>query len=131
MNKWPLKQLDVSNAFLHGNVEEDLYMSQPQGYIDSTHPQYVCKLNRSLYGLKQAPRASFSRLTQCLHSLKFVSSKADNSLFILKQTNHFVFLLVYVDDIVVTGSCPKLIQSIIQALQSIFQYETWVLFIIF
>ena len=95
-------------------------MAQPQGYVDSTHPQYVCKLNRSLYGLKQAPRAWFERLANYLHQLKFVSSKEDNSLFMLTQGPNCVFLLVYVDDIVLTGSCSHLVNHIIQALQQEF-----------
>lgn len=54
---WFLNQLDVSNAFLHDFLKEDVFMEQPTGFLDSTTPHYVCKLNRSLYGLKQAPQA--------------------------------------------------------------------------
>ena len=55
--KWSLRQLDVSNTFLHGYLKKDVYMQQPPSYVDSLHPSYVCKLHKSLYGLKQAPRA--------------------------------------------------------------------------
>ena len=52
---WPLKQLDVSNAFLHGYLKEEFYMQQPLGYVDATQPSYVCKLHKSLYDLKRLP----------------------------------------------------------------------------
>jgi hypothetical protein len=57
---WSLRQIDIQNAFLHGHLQEDVYMKQPPGFVDSTHPTYICKLDKSLYGLKRAPRAWFS-----------------------------------------------------------------------
>ena len=79
--QWSIRQLDVQNAFLHGVLEEDVYMKQPPGFVDPTLPHYVCKLDKSLYGLKQAPRTWFSRLSAKLRDLGFHGSKADTSLF--------------------------------------------------
>lgn len=81
-NGWKLKQLDVKNAFLHDFLEEEVYMSQPQGFVDVDHPDYVCKLQRSLYGLKQALRAWNERFIKFLLSLGFKSSYADSSFFL-------------------------------------------------
>jgi len=78
---WPFKKLDVSNAFLHGVLTETVFMDQPQGFVNSSFPDYVCKLDKSLYGLKQAPRAWFQRLSEALLERGFVGSKVDTSLF--------------------------------------------------
>lgn len=64
--RWCLRQLDIQNTFLHGMLQEDVYMQQPRGYEDPIFPQHICKLDKSLYGLKQAPRAWFSRLSSKL-----------------------------------------------------------------
>ncbi|KAJ0514307.1 putative RNA-directed DNA polymerase [Helianthus annuus] len=102
-NSWPLYQLDVNNAFLYGEMSEDVYMDIPEGYVEIGSNK-VCKLVKSLYGLKQAPRKWNEKLTSTLIEMGFEQSKNDYSLFIKSKNNVFVSLLVYVDDIVVTGN---------------------------
>jgi histone deacetylase 1/2 len=101
---WSLRQLDVQNAFLHGLLEEDVYMHQPPGFEDPNRPNYVCRLDKALYGLKQAPRAWYSRLSEWLIQLGFKASKADTSLFFFSKGGITMFVLVYVDDIIVASS---------------------------
>ena len=81
---WPIHQLDVKNAFLHGTLTETVYCIQPTGFVDSSRPDFVCRLNKSLYGLKQAPRAWHHRFASHLISLGFVEAKSDTSLFIYR-----------------------------------------------
>jgi histone deacetylase 1/2 len=117
---WSLRQLDVQNAFLHGFLEEEVYMQQPPGYVDKVHPTYVCKLDKALYGLKQAPRAWYARLCQRLQALGFVASKADTSLFFYNRGGVIIFVLVYVDDIVVASSSAEATEALLRDLQQDF-----------
>jgi hypothetical protein len=109
---WNLRQLDVQNVFLHGYLEE-VYMQQTPGYEDLAQPNYVCKLDKALYGLKQAPRAWYSRLSSKLIALGFQTSKADTSLFFYSQGNIQMFVLVYVDDIIVASSSDQATQALL------------------
>ena len=106
---WSLRQLDVKNAFLHGSLKEIVYMEQPPGFSNSHFPNHVCRLQKALYGLKQAPRAWFDRFSSFLFKLGFTCSTADSSLFIFRSKNVIILLLVYVDDIIVTGNTPSLL----------------------
>jgi len=84
-NNWPLRQLDVNNAFLHGTLHEEVFISQPPGYVHPQYPNHICKLKKSIYGLKQAPRAWYIELTTFLIQCGFQKSLADASLFIYKH----------------------------------------------
>jgi len=113
---WPIHQVDVSNAFLHGSLQETVYMEQPPGFQHPSHPTAVCKLQKALYGLKQAPRGWFSRLSARLTKLNFNKSKADSSLFIYKANGIQIFVLIYVDDIIITSSHKGAISTLIHDL---------------
>lgn len=92
-------------------------MQQPQGFIDRRYPHYVCKLIKSLYGIKQAPRAWFECFTSYLLTLGFSASTAESYLFVLKKGSDIVYLLLYVDDIIVTGTITSIITELISKLQ--------------
>jgi hypothetical protein len=117
---WLVHQLDVKNAFLHEILSETIYYSQPVGFINPTHPQLVCQLNKSLYGLKQAPCAWYHCFTSYLVSLGFMEAKSDTSMFVYRRGADTAYILLYVDDIVITASSPKLLQRTTTALQQQF-----------
>jgi hypothetical protein len=117
---WAIRQIDIQNAFLHGFLNEDVYMKQPPGFADSTHPDYLCKLDKSLYGLKQAPRAWFSRLSKKLIDLGFSPSKADVSLFILNKGGVQIYMLIYVDDIIIISSSSATVDRLLSQLRNDF-----------
>jgi hypothetical protein len=117
---WPFHQLDVKNAFLHGHLEETVYCQQPPGFIDPAAPDNVCLLQKSLYGLKQAPRAWYQRFAAFLRQLGFVASTSDTSVFVYKEGAQIAYLLLNVDDIILTTSSSALLQHIMAKLHSEF-----------
>jgi hypothetical protein len=114
---WPIQQLDVKNAFLHSTLTETVYCSQPTGFADPAHPDLVCRLKKPLYGLKQVSRAWYSQFASFLLSLGFAEAKSDTSLFIFRCGSDTVYLLLYVDDIILTASSTELLCRTISALQ--------------
>ena len=125
--KWHLFQLDVNNAFLNGDLFEEVYMNIPLGYsstnVSPKGEQLVCKLNRSIYGLKQASRQWFTKFSSALLSHGFKQSKSDYSLFTKGGGSSLVILLVYVDDIVLAGPDSKHLNGVKQLLQSLFKLK--------
>ena len=122
-NNWPLRQLDVNNAFLHGSLSEEVYMKQPPGFIHPEMPRHVCCLRKSIYGLKQAPRAWFQTLQKFLCDYGFVNSKSDSSLFILGIADFVLYTLVYIDDIIITRNSSSKVDECIAALAKTFSIK--------
>ncbi|GJX71737.1 ribonuclease H-like domain-containing protein [Tanacetum coccineum] len=121
-NNWLLFQLDVNNAFLYGNLNEEVYMTLPPGYF-SVNDNRVCRLIKSLYGHKQASRQWNKMLCNVLLENGFKQSKSDYLIFIKSKKEIFVALLVYVDDIVITGNNLKEVNSCKHFLQTKFQIK--------
>jgi histone deacetylase 1/2 len=117
---WPTHQLDVSNAFLHGNLDERVFCRQPPGFENRDRPDHVCLLSKSLYGLRQAPRAWFTRFVGHVTTLEFIQSRSDASLFVLRRGRDMAYLLLYVDDMILSASSPALLRQIVGQLRSSF-----------
>ena len=96
--------MDVKTAFLNGVIEEEVYIKQPQGFEVEDRVTHVCKLKKALYGLKQAPRAWHGRIDSFLTSMGFTKSKVDPNLYMKIMDDEPVILLLYVDDIFLTGN---------------------------
>jgi len=119
---WHLEQLVVDNAFLHGDLQEEVYMDIPPG-ITTEKENQVCRLTKSLYGLKQASKQWYDKLTTFHYSINFNHSKANSSLFIRKHENTFTTLLIYVDDILIVGNNMKDIQAVKSSLNAAFSIK--------
>lgn len=117
----PIKQLDVNNAFLNGVLQEDIYMQQPPGFLqDSTR---VCKLKTAIYGLKQTPRVWFEKLKSTLNSLGYSPTKSDSPLFTNINKLSTVYILIYVDHLIVTGNNDEEIQILTKYLHKTFSIK--------
>ncbi|CAL2227718.1 unnamed protein product [Prunus armeniaca] len=103
IRNWSLHQLDVQNAFLHGDLQEEVYMQPPPGFRRQGE-RVVCRLNKSLYGLKQASRSWFHKFSHAIQEIGFHQSRADYSLFTKVCDHSFTAILLYVDDMIITGN---------------------------
>ncbi|KAH9655417.1 Integrase catalytic domain-containing protein [Citrus sinensis] len=108
-----LEQLDVKTAFLHGELEEEIYMLQPEGFAEKGKENLVCRLNKSLYGLKQAPRCWYKRFDSFIMSLGYNRLSSDHCTYYKRfEDNDFIILLLYVDDMLVAGPNKDRIQEL-------------------
>ncbi|KAM1015922.1 hypothetical protein ACFX2A_046661 [Malus domestica] len=105
-----LHQMDVKTAFLNGDLEECIYMKQPTGFVERGKENMVCQLNKSIYGLKQASRQWYLKFDQIVSSQGFEENKLDDCIYLKFSGSQFIFLVLYVDDILLASSCPQLLQ---------------------
>ncbi|GKA46409.1 retrovirus-related pol polyprotein from transposon TNT 1-94 [Tanacetum coccineum] len=105
---FPIYQMDVKTAFLNGPLKEEVYVSQPDGFVDPDHPEKVYRLRKALYGLKQAPRAWYDELSTFLISKGFTKGTIDPTLFTIRYGEDILLVQIYVDDIIFGSTNPKL-----------------------
>ncbi|KAK8706189.1 hypothetical protein V6N13_049764 [Hibiscus sabdariffa] len=124
-NGWKLRQVDINNAFLNGELEEEVFMQQPPGFelTGNDGSPMVCLLQKALYGLRQAPRNWYTKLQNYLVELGFKESAADTSLFVRNADSNYTYVLGYVDDIIITGSSNESVENVISKLNSKFSLK--------
>jgi len=115
-NGWELHQMDVKTAFLNGDLDEEVFMKQPDGYVDPTYPDKLCRLLQALYGLKQAPKMWYAKLDDFLKSQGFDNIDPDASLYLFMDDGEIIIVLVYVDDLLLVASSLAAIHKIKDAL---------------
>jgi hypothetical protein len=108
--RWEVHHMDVKNAFLHGDLSEEIYMEQTQGFMQDS--SLVCQLKKSIYGLKQALRAWYSNMDSYLLSQNFVRSKSDSNVYMLNMVDSLLLLVMYVDDLLITGCSTSAIATV-------------------
>jgi len=121
MNGFKLHQMDVKSAFLNGYIDEEVYVSQPPGFVDHKYSEHVFKLKKALYGLNQAPRQWYERLSNFLLSQGYEEGKTDKTLFIKKACRDIILVQVYVDDIIFGSTNENLCKQFVTAMQEEFE----------
>jgi hypothetical protein len=107
---WEVHQMDVKNSFLHGDLSKEIYMEQPQVFIQNSF--LVCRLKKSLYSLKQEPRAWYTKIDAYFLSQHFVRCKSDPNVYMLRTSDSLLILALYVDDLLIIGSLTSVIAMI-------------------
>ena len=119
--KFKLYQMNVKSAFLNGFLKEEVYVSQPKGFVDPHYPNHVLYLKKTLYGLKQAPRAWYDRLTEYLVVNGFSRGQADKTMFIKKVDGELVVAQVHIDDVIFRSTKDDLAHSFSSMMQIEFE----------
>ena len=102
-NGWNVHQLDIKTAFLNGDLHEEVYVVQPRGFVQKGEENKVCRLKKALYGLKQAPRAWYEKMHAYLTAHGFQNSPTESTLYVKRQGDVFLIIVLYVDDMLLTG----------------------------
>lgn len=110
-NSWEVHHLDVKSAFLNGEIQEEFYVTQPEGFVKKGKEHLVCRLKKALYGLHQEPRAWYSKLSKCLEELGFVRCPYEHTVYTKKIGEDILIMGVYVDDLLVTGTKVSIIED--------------------
>jgi hypothetical protein len=118
-----VEQMDVKTTFLHGDLEEEIYMKQPEGFVVKGKKELVCKLKKSLYGLKQSPRMWYQKFDTYILGLGFVRSRADHCVYSKQVGNHFIYVVLYVDDMLLVGNNMDVIKEVKSQLSSKFDMK--------
>jgi hypothetical protein len=120
---WSIHQMDVRNVFFHGDLQEEVYMEQPPGYVDQTHLNLVCRLKKTLYDLKQAPKVWSDEIGQYLVTSGFQTSNANFSLYVKKTDHGIIVIVIYVDDLIITGDSDEDIFDLKKLLKQKFEMK--------
>ena len=118
-----VEKMDVKITFLHGDLEEEIYVKQPKGFVVKGKKELVCKLKKSMYGLKQSPRMWYQKFDTFIRGLGFTRSKEDHCVYFKLIGGHVIYLVLYVDDMLLVGNDKEIIQDLKTQLSSKFNMK--------
>jgi hypothetical protein len=118
-----VEQIDVKTIFLHGDLEEEILMKQLEGFVVKGKKELVCKLKKSLYGLKQSPRMWYQTFDTYILGLAFVISRDDHYVYSKQVGNHFIYVVLYIDDMLLVGNNMDVIKEVKLQLSSKFDMK--------
>jgi hypothetical protein len=118
-----IEQMDVKTTFIHGDLKEEIYMKQPEGFVVNGKQELVCKLKRSLYGLQQLPRMCYQKFDTYILSLGFVRSKVDHCIYFKEEGGCFIYVALYVDGMLLIRNDMDAIKEVKKQLSSKFDMK--------